>query len=121
MYVGVVRELGAQRVLDVGCGTGTFGLLLADHGIDVTGLDPAGGLLDVAQAKPGAKRVRWIHGDATSLPPMKVDVATMTANVAQAIIGPAWEETLRGVYDALRPGGHLVFKTRDPLRRGWEE
>jgi len=121
-YARLAGELGAQQVLDVGCGTGTFALLLADRGLDVVGLDPAGGSLIVAQAKPGADRVRWIHGDATSLPPMQVDLATMTANVAQAIVDQAeWEGTLRGVRAALRPGGHLVFESRDPTYRAWEE
>jgi SAM-dependent methyltransferase len=109
-------------VLDVGCGTGTFALLLADHGLDVTGVDPARGSLEVARAKPGSERVRWICGDATALPTMQVDLATMTANVAQAIFDPSdWEGTLRGVYDALRPGGHLVFETRVPAKRAWQE
>ena len=122
VYVAIADELGARRVLDVGCGTGTFALLLAERGLEVTGVDPAGASLDVARAKPGAERVRWIHGDATALPPLEVDLATMTANVAQAIVDPAdWDGTLRGVHDALRPGGHLVFETRDPAARAWEE
>ncbi|MDQ3709067.1 MAG: class I SAM-dependent methyltransferase, partial [Actinomycetota bacterium] len=122
VYDAIAAELGARRVLDVGCGTGTFALLLADRGIEVIGVDPAGGSLDVAQAKPGARRVRGIHGAATALPAMQVALATMTANVAQAIVDPSdWEATLRGVRDALRPGGHLVFETRDPARRAWEE
>jgi len=42
--------------------------------------------------------------------------------VAQAIVGPAdWAATLRGVYDALRPGGHLVFETRAPAYQAWRE
>jgi hypothetical protein len=66
--------------------------------------------------------VHWIHGDATALPAMRVELATMTANVAQAIADPPdWEGTLRGVYDALRPGGHLVFETREPAYRAWQE
>lgn len=45
----------------------------------------------------------------------------MTANVAQAIVEPeVWRRTLEGAYEALRPGGHLVFETRDPARRAWE-
>jgi SAM-dependent methyltransferase len=122
VYVDIARELGASRVLDVGCGTGTFALMLAERGMDVIGVDPAGGSLEVARAKPGADRVRWLHGDVTSLPAMQVDLATMTGNVAQAIVDPQdWEGTLRGVYAALRPGGHLVFETRDPAYRAWEE
>ncbi|TDD23652.1 class I SAM-dependent methyltransferase [Nonomuraea diastatica] len=122
VYAAIAGELGARSVLDVGCGTGTFALMLAERGIEVTGVDPAGGSLDVARAKPGAGRVRWIHGDATGLPPLRVDLATMTGNVAQAIVAPRdWSGTLRGVRDALRPGGHLVFETRDPARRAWLE
>jgi SAM-dependent methyltransferase len=121
-YLDVVDEFGVRSVVDIGCGTGTFALLLADRGLDVTGVDPAAGSLRVAQAKTGAERVRWIHGDATSLPPMEVDLATMTGNVAQAIVDQRiWEATLRGAYAVLRPGGYLVFETRDPAYRGWLE
>ena len=122
VYVAIAEELGARRLVDVGCGTGTFALLLADRGLEVTGLDPAGGSLRVARAKAGSERVRWIRGDAKALPSLRVDLATMTGNVAQAIVEPSdWEETLRGVYKAMRPGGHLVFETRVPARREWQE
>ncbi|MFD9006982.1 class I SAM-dependent methyltransferase [Streptomyces sp. NPDC059582] len=121
-YVGMAEEFGARRVLDIGCGTGVFALLLADRGVEVVGVDPALASLDVARAKPGGGRVRWIHGDATALPPLRVDLATMTANVAQAISGPQeWRSSLCGAHAALRPGGRLVFETRDPARRAWEE
>ncbi|GAA2733634.1 class I SAM-dependent methyltransferase [Streptomyces nogalater] len=121
-YLGMAEEFGARRVLDIGCGTGVFALLLAGRGIEVVGVDPARASLDVARAKPGGGRVRWIHGDATGLPPLCADLATMTGNVAQAITDPhVWRETLRGVREALRPGGRLVFETRDPARRGWQE
>ncbi|HEY2372782.1 MAG TPA: class I SAM-dependent methyltransferase [Gaiellaceae bacterium] len=121
VYVAIAEELGARSVLDVGCGTGTFALLLANRGFDVVAVDPALASLDVARAKPGAERVRWLHGDATSLPPFQVDLATMTANVAQAIASDAgWHGTLVGIRQALRHGGRLVFETRDPARRAWE-
>lgn len=121
-YLRMADEFGARSVLDIGCGTGVFALLLADRGLDVVGVDPAGASLDVARGRPGADRVRWIEGDAGSLPALAVDLATMTANVAQAITDrPSWQGTLRGAYEALRPGGHLVFETRDPARRAWEE
>ncbi|WP_406445317.1 class I SAM-dependent methyltransferase [Streptomyces sp. NBC_00631] len=121
-YLQMADEFEAQRVLDIGCGTGVFALLLADRGIEVVGVDPAQASIDVARTKPGSGRVRWICGDATNLPPLKVDLATMTANVAQAIADPqTWQRTLRGAHEALRPGGRLIFETRDPSRRAWEE
>lgn len=122
VYAEIADELGAVRVVDVGCGTGTFAVLLAGRGLEVTGVDPAAGSLRVARAKPGAERVHWIHGDATALPPLQADLAVMTANVAQAIVHPSdWDATLVAVYEALRPGGHLVFETRVPAYRAWQE
>ncbi|MEU5754384.1 class I SAM-dependent methyltransferase [Streptomyces sp. NPDC047829] len=120
-YLRMAEEFGARRVLDIGCGTGVLALLLAGRGVEVVGVDPAGASVDVARRKPGGDRVRWIEGDATSLPALRVDLATMTANASQEITDPgAWHATLRGAYEALRPGGRLVFETRDPARRAWE-
>jgi SAM-dependent methyltransferase len=122
VYVRMTEEFAAHRVLDIGCGTGAFALLLADRGIDVVGIDPAQASIDVARAKPGSERVRWICGDAAQLPPLQVDFATMTGNVAQAIADPqTWQKTLRRAYAGLRPGGRLIFETRDPAGRAWEE
>ncbi|HXL91424.1 MAG TPA: class I SAM-dependent methyltransferase, partial [Streptosporangiaceae bacterium] len=116
-YLAIADEFGARGVLDIGCGTGTFGCLLAERGFEVVGVDPAAASLEVARAKPGADRVHWLHGDATSLPPLQVDLATMTANVAQVFLTEEdWVTTLTGIHDAVRPGGHLVFETRDPAR-----
>ena len=104
VYVAIADELGTRRALDVGCGTGEFALMLAGNGLEVTGVDPAKASLDVARAKPGAQQVSWIHGDATALPPLEVDLATMTGNAAQAIVDEAmWSSTLRAVHGVLRP------------------
>ena len=122
VYADIAHELAAHRVLDVGCGTGTFALLLVARGFEVVGVDPAGESLLVAKSKPGAERVHWIHGDVGMLPSLTVDLATMTGNAAQAIVDDLdWAATLAGIHDALRPDGHLVFETRDPAREAWRE
>jgi SAM-dependent methyltransferase len=122
-YVAMVDEFGAGSVLDLGCGTGVFALMLARRGIEVVGVEPAAASLDVARAKPGADRVTWIHGDASAIPEgVTVDMVTMTANVAQVFLTDVdWLSTLAACHDALRPGGRLVFESRDPTRRAWEE
>jgi ubiquinone/menaquinone biosynthesis C-methylase UbiE len=119
-YLAIAAELGAHSVLDVGCGTGNWASLLAEHGFAVTGVDPAAASLDVARGKPGGQRVRWILGDATSLPDLAVDLATMTGNVSNVFLTEEdWSATLRGVYAALRPGGHLVFESVNPVGEPW--
>jgi SAM-dependent methyltransferase len=122
VYVAVARELGAASVLDIGCGTGTFACLLARSGFVVVGVDPAEASLEVARSKPGSERVTWIHGYAHQLPRLQVDLVTMTANVAQVFLtDDDWDSVLRSAYAALRPGGTLVFETRDPAAKAWLE
>lgn len=122
----VVDELGARSALDIGCGTGTFALMLAARGLEVTGVDPAAASVDVARAKPGAHAVRWIVGtaDAQSTDASaaaRFDVVTMTANVAQVFLDDLdWHAVLSAARRALRPGGTLVFESRRPERRAWE-
>jgi SAM-dependent methyltransferase len=121
-YAAMVDEFDARSVLDLGCGTGTFAVLLAARGVRVTGVDPATGSLAYARRRPGAHAVTWIHADATALPDLAVDLVVMTGNVAQAIVDPVdWDRTLRGAHRALRPGGRLVFESRAPARRAWQE
>jgi len=126
VYAAMAEEFGARSVLDIGCGTGTFACMLAARGLRVTGLDPAAASLEVARSKPGSDRVHWIHGFAVDLPPpppradLQFDLATMTGNVAQVFLtDDDWAATLRAIRPALRPGGRLVFETRDPAAQAW--
>lgn len=121
-YAAIVAELGARRVIDVGCGTGTLAVRLASEGLSVTGVDPAAASLDVARAKPGADLVTWIHGAATALgavhPP--TDLVVMTGNVAQVFLSDDdWRDALDAVHAALRPRGWFVFETRRPEACDW--
>lgn len=121
-YVALVDELGAYSVLDLGCGTGTFACLPARRGKQVIAVAPALASLDVARRKPADDRVRWLAGDAGSLPPLHVDLVTMTGNVAQVFLtDEEWLSTLLASHAALRPGGFLVFEVRNPAREAWRE
>lgn len=120
----IVNELGATKVLDVGCGTGSLASLLAARDVDVIGIDPAAASLDVARTKPHAQNVRWIHGVVDDELMAKlgnnVDLAIMTGNVAQVFLDDAeWAATLEAIRGVLRPSGFLVFETRDPAKEAW--
>jgi len=122
VYAAMAAEFGAREILDIGCGTGTFCCLLASRGFAVTGLDPALASLELARRKEFADRVRWAHGTVAALPPLRVDLVTMTGNVAQVFLADEeWAAVLDAARNALRPGGRFVFETRDPARRAWLE
>ncbi|MBB2940936.1 SAM-dependent methyltransferase [Actinoplanes lutulentus] len=116
-YLRIADEIGARRVLDVGCGTGTFAVLLAATGRDVTGVDPAGASLDLARAK--SSTVTW----GMSIPPGgQFDLATMTGNVAQVFLtDDEWTGVLTNIHAALTGNGSLVFESRRPSARAWEQ
>ena len=72
-YREIANEFGAFKMLDVGCGTGTFACMLAQQGKDVIAIDPAVASVEVARRKAGADRVNWIVGDMTVLPPIQLE------------------------------------------------
>jgi SAM-dependent methyltransferase len=60
----------AERVVDVGCGTGNAALLAAERGARVIGVDPVQRLLDVAdaQARTRGLDIELVRGEAAALP-----------------------------------------------------
>ena len=64
----------------------------------------------------------WIHGDAAAVPAASADLAVMAGNVAQVFgTDEDWDQVLRAIGAALGPRGYLVFETRRPGRRAWQE
>jgi SAM-dependent methyltransferase len=57
------------RALDLGCGTGTQSVYLAEHGWDVTGVEAIGKPLRRARARAqqAGVSVHWVQGDVTRL------------------------------------------------------
>ena len=63
----LLRAQPGDTLLDVGCGTGWFTRRFAEEGLLATGLDANPDWLAFARAK-GPPAIRWIAGDARSLP-----------------------------------------------------
>ncbi len=119
-YCALARE--PSRILDIGCGTGLLAVRLALQGHAVTGLDPAQAMLDIARRREGADPVSWILGDITALPPDSCfDLVLMTGHVFQVFLDSVEIEAVLSVVKThLVPGGRLVFESRNPLARAWE-
>ncbi|MCO5732667.1 bifunctional 2-polyprenyl-6-hydroxyphenol methylase/3-demethylubiquinol 3-O-methyltransferase UbiG [Rhizobium sp. SSA_523] len=111
-----------SRILDVGCGTGLLTLSLAEMGHQVTGVDPAEGMLSVAARKPLAGRVRWVRAFAEDFELVeRFDLAIMTAHVFQVFPdNAATLAALGNIRRHLVPGGRLVFESRNPAIQEWQ-
>ncbi len=102
-----------DRVLEVGCGTGTTALRLAGGVRQWVGTDVSGRMLEIARAKLAAQPVPGLQfvqaeSEATALPGPAFD-AVLAFNVLHLV--PDLPATLRALHRQLRPGGLFVSKT----------
>ena len=105
----LLRESGASRVLDAGCGTGRVAIELARRGFSVVGVDADATMLAVAHTKDPA--LEWIEADLTDLTAMadaEFDLAVLAGNV-MIFLDPGTEAAaLHELGRHLAPGGLLV-------------
>jgi ubiquinone/menaquinone biosynthesis C-methylase UbiE len=95
------------RVLDVGCGTGTFALALAAERPDaeVVGLDGDPEVLALARAKPRAAAVAWREGRADALPEPDGSADAVVASLLLHHLAPGTKRAaLREAARVLRRG-----------------
>lgn len=119
-YLEAASKFHASTIIDIGCGTGLLTCELAKRGHTMIGVEPERAMLDVARRRPEAQQVHWIEGDATCLGRVNADLAIMTGHVAQVFLEDAdWTDALTSIHAALRPGGHLMFESRNPLAARW--
>ncbi len=106
LLVGVLPT-PPSRVADLGCGTGTLSLLLADEGHSVTGVDFSPEMVRRARHKAG-HAVGFVVGDAAAPPltPASYDVV-LCRHVLWALPEPA--AALARWFALLAPGGRLVL------------
>jgi SAM-dependent methyltransferase len=114
--------MAAERVLDVGCGTGTLlhRAREAGHTGRLCGLDPDPAMLRQAQRRTD---IDWVRSDAASATwDREFDLAVMTGHAFQVFVT---DDDLRASLDAIRAaliaGGRFAFETRHPQARAWED
>jgi len=104
-----------ERVLDLGCGTGNAALLAAEYSGQVTGIDPALRLLDVARSRAASehKKVAFLPGEAAALP-----VADASADVIVSVFAVIFASdpgaAAREMSRVLAPRGRIVLSAWIP-------
>lgn len=118
-FRSVADGISAASITDLGCGTGILTVTLAGPGRIVTGIDPAAAMLARAESRPGGDCVEWRLGTSELIDREANDLIIMSGNVAMHILGDEWSSALRDIARGLKPGGRLVFESRNPLAEAW--
>jgi SAM-dependent methyltransferase len=106
-----VAALQGSRVLDYGCGAGSFAHQLDELGGQVTGIDPSPAMIDKATAAYG-DGVTFLVGDSRllrGLPPFVLITAIMALQFVADL-----PTLFADLTQALVPGGHLIFAVHNP-------
>lgn len=112
------EKLHPRTAVDLACGTGSVAILLAQQGMQVTGVDMASDMLTVAfqKAQDMENRPLFVCQSLQELTlPRGVDLAVCALDSLDYITDPAdCQEAIRRVYKALNPGGIFIFDVNTP-------
>ena len=112
------EKLKPRTAVDLACGTGSVTLLLAEKGLQVTGVDMSEEMLCVAaqKAEDAENRPMFVCQKLQQLHlPKGVDLAVCALDSMDYITNPAdCKEAIRRVYKALNPGGCFIFDVNTP-------
>jgi 2-polyprenyl-3-methyl-5-hydroxy-6-metoxy-1,4-benzoquinol methylase len=108
--IRLCRELGARRVLDVGCGNGVLAGTLAAAGFDVTACDDDRAGIEIARRTiPGVRfEAVGVYDDCAGLGTSGFDVAVSTEVIEHLFRPAALPQFAASV---LKPHGHLILTT----------
>lgn len=112
--VAEVTDLPPGRALDVGCGEGADALWLARRGWHVTAVDISNVALQRASEAGAdvANRVTWTCTDLLTVPPTASAFDLVSIHFFPLPRQPD-HMALRGLLDAVAPGGSLLFTSHD--------
>ena len=108
-------DLTKKRVLHLCCGTGEATQELAQLGGVVTGVDPSEERLELARER--APSILWVHAEPDGLPRELKRERFELAYCAPGTLGETrdLDALVRGLRNALRPGGDLLFFDEHPV------
>ncbi len=109
--VGDVRDLD---VIDLGCGEGTFGRMLAARGARVTGIDACPAMIDAANARRG-EREQYHVNDMESLPGVGGEQFDLAVSYISLVDVADHRRSIAEAFRVLRPGGRFLACNLAPM------
>lgn len=119
-YIQLAKQLNANTIIDIGCGSGLLTCPLAEQDYTMIGIEPSKEMLELAKNSKCGDTVKWLHGTAKNLPKLDADMAIMTGHVAQFHLTDSdWQLALQSIHSSLKRGGYLAFESRNPDVQPW--
>lgn len=109
------------KVVDLGCGTGSISIPLAQQGYQITGIDLSSEMLSLAKQKHslnGSLSIRWLHQNMIEWAlPYKVDsVISFCDSLNYLLEEDQVKQTFHQVYEGLHSGGTFIFDVHTVLQ-----
>ena len=110
LVLRMAGTLDGKRVLDAGCGDGTYAIAAAERGAVVTAVDISPEMLEAARKRAEARGVGFAleREDASSLP-YRDDTFDVVLAVTLLCLVPDADAAIGELARVLRPGGRLVL------------
>ena len=107
-FIDLIKRQTVRRVADIGCGPGRVASLMADHGLNVLGVDVSPAMLAIASA--AHPHIDFVAGQLDALPIESGELAGAVCwysiiHTPRKRLVDAFEELAR----VLIPGGHLLL------------
>lgn len=119
-WLRTIKSLNISDITDFWCGTWLLTHTLMELWYSVRWIEPAWPMLEQARKKKWSERIEYIEGDYRKLENFSTELILMTSHVVQFIWEDEWEDFLRRSFDALKDWGYMLFDTKNPLRKPWE-
>ena len=116
-----VGDVAGLDVIDLGCGEGRFGRMLAERGAVVTGVDACARFIEYANAQRSSGE-RYIVGDMQDLAAIEPERFDLAVSYVTLCDVPDHRRAIAEAARVLRPGGRFVACNLQPMNtagNGW--
>lgn len=113
-FLELIGDVSGLTVLDAGCGEGYLARLLARRGAQVTGIDIAANLVQLAREKTVDGQITYEEADLSRpLPAYERSFDLIASHLVMNDV-PDYQGFLQTLGTVVKPGGRLVFSMNSP-------